>query len=111
MLLYIPTENLDKFNKVSVRFTLSSNISKCIACKLSTNLILANLFNPKRELFVINLQNPHFFINREFKTYNLQLNDSFLDFLIFELDFIRDPHQAINLPSLEFKIELEFHEN
>ena len=111
MLLYIPKENLDKYNKVSVCFTFATNITKCISCKLSTNLILTNLFNPNREVFVINLQNPHFFMNREFKTTHLQLNDTFLDFIIFELDFTKDPRQAINLPSLEFKIELDFHEN
>lgn len=50
-------------------------------------------------------------MNREFKTSNLQLNDSFLDFIIFELDFIKDPQQALNLPFLQFKIELDLHEN
>jgi len=57
------------------------------------------------------LQNPRFFMNREFKTANLQLNDSFLDFVTFDLDFIKDPSQALYLPYFEFKIELDLHEN
>ena len=57
------------------------------------------------------MQNPRFFMNREFKTSNLQLNDSFLDFVTFDLDFIKDPSQALYLPYFEFKIELDLHEN
>ena len=109
--MYIPIENFEKYKTFSVRLTLASSISKCLACKVSTNLVMTNLFNPKCELFVINLQNPHFFINQEFQTTNLQLNDSFLDFITFEIDFIKDPNQALYLPSLDFKIELDLNEN
>ena len=109
--MYIPIENFEKYKTVSVRFTLASKVSKCLACKVSTNLIMSNLFNPKCEIFVINLQNANFFINREFQTTNLQLNDSFLDFITFEIDFIKDPNQALYLPSLDFKIELDLNEN
>ena len=109
--MYIPIENFEEYKTFSVRLTLASTISKCLACKVSTNLVMTNLFNPKCELFVINLQNPHFFINREFQTTNLQLNDSFLDFITFEIDFIKDPNQALYLPSLDFKIELDLNEN
>ena len=109
--MYIPIENFENYKTVSVRFTLASTISKCLACKVSTNLIMSNLFNPKCEIFVINLQNAHFFINREFESTNLQLNDIFLDFITFEIDFIKDPNQTLYLPSLDFKIELDFHEN
>ena len=109
--MYIPIENFENYKTVSVRFTLASKISKCLACKVSTNLVMTNLFNPKCEIFVINLQNANFFINREFQTTNLQLNDSFLDFITFEIDFIKDPNQALYLPSLDFKIELDLNEN
>lgn len=108
---YISTENLDKYQKISIRFTLASNISKCISAKLSTNLISTNIFNPKREILVINLQTAYFYMNREFKTSCLQLTDSFLDFIAFDLNFHTDKNQVLNLPSLEFKIEIELHEN
>ena len=108
---YIPTENLDKYQKISIRFTLASSISKCITAKLSSNLISANIFNPKREIFTINLQTAYFYMNREFKSSHLQLNDSFLDFINFNLDFTKDKNQTLTLPSLDFKIEIDLHEN
>ena len=74
-------------------------------------MIQANIFNPHRELFTINLQSPYFYLNREFQSSHLQLNDSFLDYITFECNFILDKIQTLNLSSLEFKIELDFHEN
>ena len=74
-------------------------------------MISANIFNPKRKLFVINLQNPHFFINRDFRTTDLHLNESYLDFISFELEFIKEGEQSLNIGSLDFKIELDLHEN
>lgn len=108
--LNIPKENLDKYKTVSINFTLASNI-KCISTKLSTNLILGNLFNPNRELFTISLLSPYCYLNREFRCSHLQLSDSYLDFVTFELNFNTEKNQILNLPSLEFKIELDLHEN
>ena len=90
---------------------MASIITKCITTKLSTNLISANFLNPQRELFTINLQNAHFYMNREFQSSFLTLNDTFLDFISFELNFVHDKNQTLILPSLEFKIELDLHEN
>ena len=107
----IPVENLAKYKTVTIHFTLASLLSKCISAKLSTNLIIANVFNPNRELFSFNLQTPYVYINREFKSSNLLLNDSFLDFITFELNITKDENHDFNFPSLEFKIELDLHEN
>ena len=74
-------------------------------------MISANIFNPNRELFVINLQSQHFFVNRIFETTDLQLNESYLDFISFELNFVKEGDQSLNLQRLDFKIELDLHEN
>ena len=70
-----------------------------------------NLFNPNCEIFTINLQTPYVYLNKQFKCYRLLLNDNYLDYISFELDFIPNQTDNLILNSLDFKIELEFNEN
>lgn len=50
-------------------------------------------------------------MNRNFETTDLQLNDTYLDFISFELNFVKEGEQSLNIQRLDFKIELDLHEN
>ena len=109
---FIPQkENVEHFKTVSVYFTLASKIDNCKAVKISSNLITTNLFNPDCEIFSINLQNPYVYLNKQFQCLRLPLNDNYLDYISFELNFILNENNHLILKPLEFTIELEFNEN
>ena len=90
---------------------LSTYSKKFARVEIASNLISSNIFNPNREIFTINMQSAYVYLNKKFVCSALPLNDSFLDNISFELKFIPEHNPDSQLPELDFKIELEFHEN
>jgi len=97
---------LKKYKTANITFQLATKIVEVNLIKISSNLIASNIFNPSAEIFCINTTNHYNYVNLTFCEDKLNLNDCFIDTVIFKIDSISISNNP--LPNLDFKIGIEF---
>ena len=100
------SENLKDYKTANITFQLATRIQDTRIIKISSNLIAPNIFNPSAEIFCINTSNHYNYVNLTFCEDKLDLNDCFIDNVIFKIE--ADTNSNNPLPNLEFKIGIDF---
>ena len=103
--LWIHLENLKKYKNANITFQLSTRLQETYFIKISTNLVISDIFNPTAEIFCINTQSPYNYVNVAFREDKLTLNDCYIDSVIFKIEPATKSEQP--LPNLDFKIGIE----
>ena len=97
---------MKKYKKANISFQLSTRLQEIKLLNISSNLILSDVFNPTAQIFSINTQSPYTYLNVTFSEFQLNLNDCFIESVIFEI--VSDTDSDTPLPNLDFKIGIEF---
>ena len=98
-------ENLKKYKNANITFQLSTKLQETYFIKISTNLVLSDIFNPTAEIFCINTQSQYNYVNVTFREDKLTLNDCYIDSVIFKIEPLTNSEQPF--PNLDFKIGIE----
>ena len=98
-------ENLKNYKTTNITLQLASRLQETKLLKISSNLIASDIFNPSAEIFCINTSNAYNYVNLTFCEDKLNLNDCFIDSVIFKIE--SDTNINNQLSNLEFKIGIE----